>query len=88
MSSKLAKQSLDALLKATATPVSASSASSTVNPKSKKIAKQKDGRLRLPKTKTGLKMIKHEIRYGRHQRLKNQREKTENNINPLGTPRL
>ncbi|RUS16387.1 hypothetical protein BC937DRAFT_91273 [Endogone sp. FLAS-F59071] len=72
MSSKLTKQSLDALFKASGAPKPLD-----LDPKSKAILKK------LPKTNTGLKKIKHEIRYGRQQKVKRQHEEAERRVNPM-----
>lgn len=78
MSSKLTKQCLDILFKASSAPKP-----SDLDPKSKTISK-KSGKLKLPKTNVGLKKIKHEIRYGRQQKVKRQHEEAERKVNPMG----
>ncbi|KAI8093269.1 uncharacterized protein BX664DRAFT_329332 [Halteromyces radiatus] len=70
MSSRLAKQSLDLLIKS--------------NDKQKKVEKPPIPTLkRLPKTKTGLKKIKYELRYGQHKRLKLERLEQKKKENPI-----
>ncbi|KAF9280231.1 hypothetical protein BGZ68_007428 [Mortierella alpina] len=82
MSKKLAAQALDALLssQSTISKKNTSTATSTtvLKKKTKKGKVQKD---RLPATKTGLKKIKHELRYG-HSVRRTQEEK-EAKENPL-----
>jgi hypothetical protein len=74
-SNKLARNSLDALLKASP---------------SHKIEKSKNGqsdkkqRLKLPATKTGLKRIKQEMRYGHQQKIRIKESVAESRQNPIG----
>lgn len=72
MSSRLARQSLDLL---TASPVKKADAS-TENKKQPKI--------KLPKTNKGIKKVKHEIRYGRHQKTRLKQEEIRKRENPIG----
>lgn len=87
MSKKLAAQALDALMSSNTTnsKISKSSTSSGAVSKKKssssKTAK-KQNKNSLPVTKTGLKKIKHEIRYGHS--VRRQQEEAEAKINPLG----
>ncbi|ORZ10400.1 hypothetical protein BCR42DRAFT_422305 [Absidia repens] len=71
MSSKLARQALDQLLKS--------------NDSNKKIAKkpQADKVKRLPDTKSGIKKAKYEIRYGQQKRWKLEREEQKKKENPI-----
>ncbi|CAO3571010.1 unnamed protein product [Mortierella alpina] len=82
MSKKLAAQALDALLSSQTTiskkKTSATTSTTVLKKKTKKGKVQKD---RLPATKTGLKKIKHELRYG-HSVRRTQEEK-ESKENPL-----
>ncbi|KAF9550164.1 hypothetical protein EC957_001650 [Mortierella hygrophila] len=86
MSKKLAAQALDALMSSnnTNSKISKSSTSSGAVSKKKsssgKTAK-KQNKNSLPVTKTGLKKIKHEIRYGHS--VRRQQEEAEAKINPL-----
>ncbi|CAO3656626.1 unnamed protein product [Mucor fragilis] len=78
MSSRLARQSLELL---TASP---SKKNDTDTPK-------KSQKIKLPKTNKGIKKVKHEIRYGRHQKtrlLQEQIEKRENPIDKLNAEAL
>ncbi|KAL9547546.1 hypothetical protein MBANPS3_006121 [Mucor bainieri] len=78
MSSRLARQSLELL---TASP---SKKNDTDTPK-------KSQKIKLPKTNKGIKKVKHEIRYGRHQKtrlLQEQVEKRENPIDKLNAEAL
>ncbi|KAF9425475.1 hypothetical protein BGZ94_007495 [Podila epigama] len=78
MSKKLAAQALESLLSAQgSSTLSSSSKSLTEAPKKKKVYK-KD---KLPKTKTGLKKLKHELRYGHS--VKRNQEAKEAKENPL-----
>ncbi|KAG0204107.1 hypothetical protein BGX28_003868 [Mortierella sp. GBA30] len=85
MSKKLAAQALDALLSNQSSlskgkPSSATSTASQLK-KTKKTRVQKD---RLPATKTGLKKIKHELRYGHSVRkAKEEKEAKENPLEKL-----
>jgi len=76
MSKKLAAQALDALL---STQNSSLSKSEPTKAAPKKKRSKKD---QLPKTKTGLKKIKHELRYGHS--VKRNQEAQEARENPLG----
>ncbi|KAF9555216.1 hypothetical protein EC968_009070, partial [Mortierella alpina] len=82
MSKKLAAQALDALLSSQSTiskkNTSTATSSTVLKKKTKRGKVQKD---RLPATKTGLKKIKHELRYG-HSVRRTQEEK-ESKENPL-----
>ncbi|KAF9301830.1 hypothetical protein BGZ74_006207 [Mortierella antarctica] len=75
MSKKLAAQALDALLSTQNSSLS-KSAEPTKAPKKKRSKKDQ-----LPKTKTGLKKIKHELRYGHS--VKRNQEAQEARENPL-----
>lgn len=83
MSKKLAAQALDALLssQSTISKKNTSTATSTtvLKKRTKKGKVQKD---RLPATKTGLKKIKHELRYGHS--VRRTQEEREAKENPLG----
>ncbi|KAF9954451.1 hypothetical protein BGZ72_004588 [Mortierella alpina] len=83
MSKKLAAQALDALLSSQSTiskkNTSTVTSTTVLKKKTKKGKVQKD---RLPATKTGLKKIKHELRYGHSVRRK--QEEKEAKENPLG----
>jgi hypothetical protein len=74
-SNKLARNSLDALLKA--------SPSHKIT-KSKNVSVDKKQRLKLPATKTGLKRIKQEIRYGHQQKIRSKQTLAESRQNPIG----
>lgn len=76
MSKKLAAQALDALL---STQNSSLSKSEPTKAAPKKKRSKKD---QLPKTKTGLKKIKHELRYGHS--VKRNQEAQQARENPLG----
>ncbi|KAF9927340.1 hypothetical protein BGZ75_004530 [Mortierella antarctica] len=78
MSKKLAAQALDALLSSQSTTSKKNSSTTVLKKTTKKGKVQKD---RLPATKTGLKKIKHELRYG-HSVRRTQEEK-ESKENPL-----
>lgn len=83
MSKKLAAQALDALMSSnnSNSKISKSSTSTgAVSKKTKTVKKQNKNSL--PVTKTGLKKIKHEIRYGHS--VRRQQEEAEAKINPLG----
>lgn len=87
MSKKLAAQALDALMSSnnTNSKISKSSASSGAVSKKKSSSSntaKKQNKNSLPVTKTGLKRIKHEIRYGHS--VRRQQEEAEAKINPLG----
>ena len=71
MSSRLARQSLELL---TASP---SKKNDTDTPK-------KSQKIKLPKTNKGIKKVKHEIRYGRHQKTRLLQEQIEKRENPIG----
>ncbi|KAI8643343.1 hypothetical protein BD408DRAFT_442721 [Parasitella parasitica] len=73
MSSRLARQSLELL-----TASSVSKKTDTNTPDTKKSQK-----IKLPKTNKGIKKIKHEIRYGRHQKTRLLQEKIEKRENPI-----
>ncbi|KAG0014808.1 hypothetical protein BGZ81_000244 [Podila clonocystis] len=75
MSKKLAAQALDALLSTQNSSLS-KAAEPTKAPKKKRSKKDQ-----LPKTKTGLKKIKHELRYGHS--VKRNQEAQEARVNPL-----
>lgn len=77
-SNKLARNSLDALLKA--------SPSHKIT-KSKNAPVDKKQRLKLPATKTGLKRIKQEIRYGHQQKIRSKATLAESRQNPIGKVR-
>ncbi|KAG0300429.1 hypothetical protein BGZ97_003237 [Linnemannia gamsii] len=82
MSKKLAAQALDALMSSnnSNSKISKSSTSTgAVSKKTKTVKKQNKNSL--PVTKTGLKKIKHEIRYGHS--VRRQQEEAEAKINPL-----
>ncbi|KAF9296702.1 hypothetical protein BGZ88_012061 [Linnemannia elongata] len=85
MSKKLAAQALDALMSSnnTNSKISKSSTSSGAVSKKKSSSKtaKKQNKNSLPVTKTGLKKIKHEIRYGHS--VRRQQEEAEAKINPL-----
>ncbi|KAI9313615.1 hypothetical protein BX666DRAFT_1978293 [Dichotomocladium elegans] len=70
MSSRLAKQSLDLLLK-------------SKNTEKRKWESEEPKRVTLPTTKNGIKKIKYEIRYGRQQRAKARQVSKEKKANPL-----
>jgi hypothetical protein len=73
MSSRLARQSLELL---------------TVSPKTKinnSTEKQKSPKIKLPKINKGIKKVKHEIRYGRHQKTRLMQEEIRKRENPIGT---
>ncbi|KAI9302821.1 hypothetical protein BJ944DRAFT_242002 [Cunninghamella echinulata] len=72
MSSRLARQSLDLLIK-----------TNDKNKVEKNTINKKNTIKSLPKTKTGLKKIKYEIQYGRHQKLKLEREEQKKKENPI-----
>ncbi|ORZ02563.1 hypothetical protein BCR43DRAFT_430119 [Syncephalastrum racemosum] len=65
MSTKFTQQSLNLILNAT----KKKNTEKTIDKR-----KQKTNVTRLPDTKQGLKKIRHEIRYGRHERAKQQKE--------------
>ncbi|ORX57048.1 hypothetical protein DM01DRAFT_1406472 [Hesseltinella vesiculosa] len=68
MSTRLAKQSLDLLIK----------------PKSKKVEKSPiNKKQKLPDTNKGLKKIKYELRYGHQQRLRKERAQKQQKENPI-----
>lgn len=71
MSSRLARQSLELL---TASP---SKKNDIDTPK-------KSQKIKLPKTNKGIKKVKHEIRYGRHQKTRLLQEQIEKRENPIG----
>lgn len=71
MSNRLAKKSLDLLLK------------SNHADKPKRNATEKKS-LKIPATKNGLKKIKYELRYGQQQRAKAKLVKQQKKSNPLG----
>ncbi|KAG0040655.1 hypothetical protein BGZ82_000076 [Podila clonocystis] len=75
MSKKLAAQALEALLSTQNSSLS-KAAEPTKAPKKKRSKKDQ-----LPKTKTGLKKIKHELRYGHS--VKRTQEAQEARVNPL-----
>ncbi|KAG0281818.1 hypothetical protein BGZ95_009755 [Linnemannia exigua] len=84
MSKKLAAQALDALMNSNNSKnsnLSKSSSSTGAVKKSSKKAKKEQSKNRLPVTKTGLKKIKHEIRYGHS--VRKAQEEAEARINPL-----
>ncbi|GAB5593768.1 hypothetical protein Unana1_08668 [Umbelopsis nana] len=74
-SNKLAKSSLDALLKASPSR-KADKKSTTSN--------ERKQRLVLPATKTGLKRIKQEMRYGHQKKLRVKSSIAESRQNPIG----
>ncbi|KAG0299697.1 hypothetical protein BGZ98_009829 [Dissophora globulifera] len=78
MSRKLATQALDSLLNSQPTSLS-KTAHTTITKKSKKSKKTRGDQL--PATKTGLKKIKHELRYGHS--VKRVQEAEEAKVNPL-----
>ncbi|KAF9103505.1 hypothetical protein BGX27_010548 [Mortierella sp. AM989] len=85
MSKKLAAQALDSLLNSQPSSVSGDHskkdpAVSTPSKKTRK-SKSKNSNDLLPKTKTGLKKIKHELRYGHS--VKRVQEEKESKENPL-----
>ncbi|KAF8933769.1 hypothetical protein BGZ47_010713 [Haplosporangium gracile] len=83
MSKKLAAQALDALMNnnnSNSKIFKSSTSTGAVSKKSSKTAK-KQNKNSLPVTKTGLKKIKHEIRYGHS--VRRQQEEAEAKINPL-----
>jgi hypothetical protein len=71
MSSRLARQSLELL---------------TASPKTKidNTEKQKSSKVKLPKINKGIKKVKHEIRYGRHQKTRLMQEEIRKRENPIG----
>ncbi|KAG0281412.1 hypothetical protein BGZ96_001142 [Linnemannia gamsii] len=84
MSKKLAAQALDALMASnnSNSKISKSSTSTgAVSKKTKTKTAKKQNKNSLPVTKTGLKKIKHEIRYGHS--VRRQQEEAEAKINPL-----
>ncbi|KAF9929576.1 hypothetical protein FBU30_001471 [Linnemannia zychae] len=84
MSKKLAAQALDALMSSNDSKnnsLSKSSASTGAVKKTKMTKKQTSGKNSLPVTKTGLKKLKHEIRYGHS--VRRQQEEAEAKVNPL-----
>lgn len=74
MSSRLARQSLELL---TASPSKKTDTQTTATTK-------KNQKIKLPKTNKGIKKIKHEIRYGRHQKTRLLQEQIEKRENPIG----
>ncbi|KAI9484003.1 MAG: hypothetical protein EXX96DRAFT_560445 [Benjaminiella poitrasii] len=70
MSSRLAKQSLDLLTASTKKPDT-------------QLAEKKSKKIKLPKTNKGIKKVKYEIQYGRHQKTKALKEKLEKQENPI-----
>ncbi|KAI7872364.1 hypothetical protein BDF14DRAFT_1752628 [Spinellus fusiger] len=76
MSAQLARKSLQLLLKPTPAPSA-----------EKNTAKTRHTETRvpraLPKTKTGLKKIKYELRYGQHQRTKQRQEQEKKRAHPI-----
>jgi hypothetical protein len=72
MSSRLARQSLELL---TASPSKKTDTPTTT---------KKNQKIKLPKTNKGIKKIKHEIRYGRHQKTRLLQEQIEKRENPIG----
>ncbi|KAL0080719.1 hypothetical protein F4703DRAFT_1168463 [Phycomyces blakesleeanus] len=75
MSAQLARQSLNLLLKPTVKPTADNGG------KAKRVEKKSPQWL--PKTKIGLKKIKHEIRYGQHQKTKQKKEEEKKRENPI-----
>ncbi|KAG2197382.1 hypothetical protein INT46_006816 [Mucor plumbeus] len=71
MSSRLARQSLELL---TASPSKKTDTPTTT---------KKNQKIKLPKTNKGIKKIKHEIRYGRHQKTRLLQEQIEKRENPI-----
>jgi hypothetical protein len=74
-SNKLARNSLDALLKASP---------SRKAEKTNTSGSERKQRLTLPATKTGLKRIKHEMRYGHQKKLRVKASIAESRQNPIG----
>lgn len=74
MSSRLARQSLDLL---TSTPTKKTNQSASELKKQPKI--------KLPKINKGIKKVKHEIRYGRHQKTRALQAEIKKRDNPIGT---
>ncbi|CAO3668989.1 unnamed protein product [Umbelopsis vinacea] len=74
-SNKLARNSLDALLKASP---------SRKAEKTNTSGSERKQRLSLPATKTGLKRIKHEMRYGHQKKLRVKASIAESRQNPIG----
>ncbi|KAF9162466.1 hypothetical protein DFQ26_003519 [Actinomortierella ambigua] len=88
MSKKLASQAVDSLLQQLRAPSSTPSLHSTAgNAKVDKNKKKKNKTItkdRLPKTKTGLKKLKHELKYGHsHRRAREEQEAKENPLDKL-----
>ncbi|KAF9154226.1 hypothetical protein BG015_001480 [Linnemannia schmuckeri] len=83
MSKKLAAQALDALMNSNNSNSKVSKSSTSTGAVSKKSSKttKKQSKNSIPVTKTGLKKIKHEIRYGHS--VRRQQEEAEAKINPL-----
>ncbi|KAF9908037.1 hypothetical protein EC991_010281 [Linnemannia zychae] len=79
MSKKLAAQALDALMNSNNSLSKPASSTGAAKKSSKKIKKQNKNSL--PVTKTGLKKIKHELRYGHS--VRRAQEEAEAKINPL-----
>lgn len=73
MSSRLARQSLELL---TASPKNKTETNSG--------EKQKPQKIKLPKINKGIKKVKHEIRYGRHQKTRLIQEEIRKRENPIG----
>ncbi|KAG2171538.1 hypothetical protein INT43_008264 [Umbelopsis isabellina] len=77
---KLAKNSLDTLLKARPSSKDTKSNNTADAPSSLK----RKQRMALPPTKTGLKKIKHEMRYGHQKNVRSKAKLAESRQNPVG----
>ena len=74
MSSRLARQSLDLLLAAPSKSTNQSASSDS----------KKQKKLKLPKVNKGIKKVKLENRYGRHQKTRAIQEEIKKRENPIG----
>lgn len=74
MSSRLARQSLDLL----------NSEPSKKTNQSASIESKKQKKIKLPKINKGITKVKHEIRYGRHQKTRLLQEEIKKRDNPIG----
>jgi hypothetical protein len=78
MSSRLARQSLDLL---TSSPSKKTNQSAIVTDKKQK-------KIKLPKINKGIKKVKHEIRYGRHQKTRLLQQEVKKRENPIGKKKI
>ncbi|KAI9485138.1 hypothetical protein BDB00DRAFT_851233 [Zychaea mexicana] len=83
MSNRLAKQTLDFILKGSSGSNGVAKRKQQIQREREQKEEQEKKRLRLPDTKKGIKKIKHEMRYGRQQKAKAALEKLEKKGNPL-----